>query len=223
MRITFSALATWPANLARSFCGLGFQTLGVPVSRRLVALDDEDRVRHGLGLLLRRLGLVEQPLRVIEKGDPVALAGDGSRQLHELRGPPPKEWLTFGSSGDLSNPGQHGTLTLGIRIGAGTKRWPRSERDMSLITAEKPLPVSIRPAADQSYVEDLIARGLVSAFIGSMEESRYTPDRCEAMAREFRRLAQRLVDPENAAGIMRRARQLEAKAQQMRESSNLSS
>jgi hypothetical protein len=51
-----------------------------------------------------------------------------------------------------------------------------------------------------------------------MDESRFTPDRCEAMARELRQIAQRLVCPENVAGIMLRARQLEAKAAQLRKS-----
>jgi hypothetical protein len=48
-----------------------------------------------------------------------------------------------------------------------------------------------------------------------MDEDRCRPERYEAMAKELRQIARRLVHPENIAAITREAEQLEGKAAQM--------
>jgi len=48
-----------------------------------------------------------------------------------------------------------------------------------------------------------------------MGEDRCRPEHYEAMAKELRQIAQRLVHPENIAAITRQAEQLEVKAAQM--------
>jgi hypothetical protein len=63
-----------------------------------------------------------------------------------------------------------------------------------------------------SYV---IAISGVLASIRMMGENRCSPERYEAMAKELRQIAKRLVHPENIAAITRQAEQLEVKAVQM--------
>jgi hypothetical protein len=48
-----------------------------------------------------------------------------------------------------------------------------------------------------------------------MGEDQCRPERYEAMAKELRQIAQRLLHPENIAAITRRAEQLDVKAAQM--------